>query len=286
VQEFPERRNPLEVLFLGPTGVGKTEVCRQLAQVQGLPFQRFDMSEYMEKHAVARLIGAPPGYVGFESGGLLTEAVTKTPYCVLLLDEVEKAHPDIMNSLLQVMDAGRLTDGQGRVADFKNVILIMTTNAGALEVSRGSIGLVDDTKTHISMEALKKNFAPEFLNRLDAIVHFKDLNEEVLLKVVGKFVDELKMNLTQKSVELNASQEVLRWLLKKGYDRAYGARPLARTVDEHLKKALVDDLLFGRLSEGGRVQVEVENDILKFNFNPSGQGPNPNPTRKQKVTTG
>ncbi len=272
-------------IFAGPTGVGKTEVCKQLAQVQGLPFQRFDMSEYMEKHAVARLIGAPPGYVGFEAGGLLTEMVNKTPYCVLLLDEVEKAHPDIMNALLQVMDAGRLTDGQGRVADFKNVVLIMTTNAGALEVSRGSIGLVEGTRSHLSMEALKKSFAPEFLNRLDAVVYFKDLSEEILLKVVGKFVDELKMNLTLKNVELNVSNEVLKWLLKKGYDRAYGARPLARTVDEHLKKALVDELLFGRLSEGGRVQVEVDDNALKFQFNTNANSPQLPKPRKQKPTT-
>ncbi|MEK6775209.1 MAG: ATP-dependent Clp protease ATP-binding subunit ClpA [Bdellovibrionota bacterium] len=270
-------------IFAGPTGVGKTEVCKQLAQVQGLPFQRFDMSEYMEKHAVARLIGAPPGYVGYESGGLLTEAINKTPYCVLLLDEVEKAHSDILNSLLQVMDAGRLTDGQGRVADFKNVILIMTTNAGALEVSRGNIGLVDDAKSHISLEALKKSFAPEFLNRLDAIVHFKDLSEETLLQVVGKFVDELKMNLTLKNVELNVSTDVLKWILKKGYNRAYGARPLSRTVDEHIKTALVDELLFGRLAEGGRVQVNVEGDMLKFHFSTSPNGTPSTKARKQKV---
>lgn len=272
-------------IFAGPTGVGKTEVCKQLAQVQGLPFQRFDMSEYMEKHAVARLIGAPPGYVGFEAGGLLTETVNKTPYCVLLLDEVEKAHPDIMNALLQVMDAGRLTDGQGRIADFKNVILIMTTNAGALEVSRGSIGLVEDTRSHLSMEALKKSFSPEFLNRLDAVIYFKDLNEDILLKVVGKFVDELKMNLTLKNVELNVSSEVLKWLLKKGYDRAYGARPLARTVDDHLKKALVDELLFGRLSEGGRVQVDVEDNALKFHFSTKSNPPQLPKPRSKKVST-
>ncbi len=268
-------------MFAGPTGVGKTEVCKQLAQVQGLPFQRFDMSEYMEKHAVARLIGAPPGYVGFESGGLLTEAVNKTPYCVLLLDEVEKAHPDIMNALLQVMDAGRLTDGQGRIADFKNVILIMTTNAGALEVAKGNIGLVDSGKSHISMEALKKSFSPEFLNRLDAVVHFNDLSEEILIQVVSKFVDELKMNLTLKNVELTVTSEVLKWLLNKGYDRAYGARPLARTVDEHLKKPLVDELLFGRISEGGRVNVQVENEALKFQFSTNSSNQK---NKKEKVT--
>jgi len=275
-------------LFVGPTGVGKTEVTKQLAELQGLPFHRFDMSEYMEKHAVARLIGAPPGYVGYESGGLLTEAVTKTPYCVLLLDEVEKAHPDIMSSLLQVMDAGRLTDGQGRVAHFKNVILIMTSNAGAFEVSKGSIGLVDDERSNLSMDIIKKSFAPEFLNRLDAIVQFKELSEEILIKVVAKFVDDLKMILANKNVELNVTQDVLKWLLKKGYNKAYGARPLGRTVDEHLKKALVDELLFGRLSEGGRVQVEMttedgKKDSLKFHFSTSQMTQNKSSDQKETV---
>lgn len=261
-------------LFVGPTGVGKTEVTKQLAELQGLPFHRFDMSEYMEKHAVARLIGAPPGYVGYESGGLLTEAVTKTPYCVILLDEIEKAHSDIMGSLLQVMDAGRLTDGQGRVAHFKNVILIMTSNAGAFEVSKGAIGLVEDEGSNISLDIIKKTFAPEFINRLDAIVQFKELNQEILLKVVEKFVNDLKMILTNKNVELTTTTDVLKWLLKKGYNKAYGARPLGRTVDEHLKKALVDELLFGRLAEGGRVQVDVSSEegskeTLKFHFSTS-----------------
>lgn len=270
-------------LFAGPTGVGKTEVAKQLAQIQGLPFQRFDMSEYMEKHSVARLIGAPPGYVGFESGGLLTETVHKTPYCVLLLDEVEKAHPDLLNALLQVMDAGRLTDGQGRMADFKNVILILTTNAGALEISRGSIGLVDDGRASVSTEAIKKSFTPEFINRLDSVIIFKDLNEEVLLKVIGKFVDELKMNLTTKNVELSVSAEVLKWLYKKGYDKAYGARPLARVVTEHLKKPLVDELLFGRLADGGRVQVELENSTLKFHFSTTSTMAKPSTPKKVKA---
>jgi ATP-dependent Clp protease ATP-binding subunit ClpA len=275
-------------LFVGPTGVGKTEVTKQLAELQGLPFHRFDMSEYMEKHAVARLIGAPPGYVGYESGGLLTEAVTKTPYCVILLDEIEKAHSDIMGSLLQVMDAGRLTDGQGRVAHFKNVILIMTSNAGAFEVSKGAIGLVEDEGSNISLDIIKKTFAPEFINRLDAIVQFKELNQEILLKVVEKFVNDLKMILTNKNVELTTTTEVLKWLLKKGYNKAYGARPLGRTVDEHLKKALVDELLFGRLAEGGRVQVDVssedgDKETLKFHFSTSPLTQNQITGKKEKA---
>jgi ATP-dependent Clp protease ATP-binding subunit ClpA len=255
-------------LFTGPTGVGKTEVCKQLATLMGVPFLRFDMSEYMEKHTVSRLVGAPPGYVGFEEGGLLTEAVNKSPYCVLLLDEIEKAHPDIFNILLQVMDAGRLTDSNGRLADFRNVILVLTSNAGALEVAKGSIGIVDQGSSHTSMEALKKIFAPEFLNRLDAVVHFKHLEEAEILRVVDKFIDELKDQLIKKNVELICTKEVSKFLLKKGYDRVFGARPLARTVDEHIKKALVDELLFGRLADGGRVLVKVENSSLNFEFLP------------------
>lgn len=271
-------------LFTGPTGVGKTEVCRQLAQIMGVHFERFDMSEYMEKHAVARLVGAPPGYVGYEEGGLLTEAVNKNPYSILLLDEIEKAHTDITNVLLQVMDAGRLTDANGRVADFKNVILVMTSNAGALETSRGTIGMVEENRSSLSMDAIKKSFSPEFINRLDAIVAFRDLSEDMVLKITQKFVDELKMSLLEKKVELTVSQDVIKWLVKKGYDKVYGARPLARTVDEHLKKALVDELLFGRISEGGRVSVEVENNILRFHFSTGGAA-NSQKNQKQHVTT-
>ncbi|MBK9322064.1 MAG: ATP-dependent Clp protease ATP-binding subunit ClpA [Bdellovibrionaceae bacterium] len=274
-------------LFTGPTGVGKTEVCKQLAHILGVHFHRFDMSEYMEKHAVARLVGAPPGYVGFEGGGLLTEAVNKHPYSVLLLDEIEKAHPDITNALLQVMDAGRMTDSHGRVADFKNVIFVMTSNAGALEVARGSIGIIEENRSLQSMEAIKKAFSPEFINRLDAVVSFKDLPEEIILKVVAKFVDELKMTLAEKKIDMQVSQEVLKWLMKKGYDKVYGARPLARTVDEHLKKHLVDEILFGRLVDGGRVQVELESNALKFQFSttPSGQSGNSSKRPKETVTT-
>lgn len=271
-------------LFTGPTGVGKTEVCRQLAQIMGIHFERFDMSEYMEKHAVARLVGAPPGYVGYEEGGLLTEAVTKNPYAVVLLDEIEKAHSDVTNILLQVMDAGRLTDSNGRVADFKNVILVMTSNAGALETSRGTIGMIEENRSSLSMDAIKKSFSPEFINRLDSVVSFRDLNEDMVLKITQKFVDELKMTLLAKKVELNVSQEVIKWLMKKGYDKVYGARPLARCVDEHLKKALVDELLFGRLADGGRVNVELEKDILKFHFSTTSSGTGQK-NQKQPVTT-
>lgn len=253
-------------LFTGPTGVGKTEVCKQLGLQLGVPFVRFDMSEYMEKHTVARLVGAPPGYVGFEEGGQLTEAVSKTPYCVLLLDEIEKAHPDIYSILLQIMDAGRLTDANGRLADFRNVILVMTSNAGAADVAKGSIGIAEQNTSHTSMEALKKLFAPEFLNRLDAIVHFKHLDEEIILRVVQKFIEELREQLIKKHVDLKVSPEAAKWLMKKGYDKVYGARPLARTLDEHIKKALVDELLFGRLVNGGKVQVSLRDQALHFDF--------------------
>ncbi len=253
-------------LFTGPTGVGKTEVCRQLANVMGIHFERFDMSEYMEKHTVARLVGAPPGYVGYEEGGLLTESVNKHPYCVLLLDEIEKAHSDIYNILLQVMDAGRLTDSNGRTADFTNVILILTSNAGALETSRGTIGMIEEQRSLLSMDAIKKTFSPEFINRLDAIVPFNDLSEEMITKITQKFVNELQMQLLEKKVELTVSADAIQWLKNKGYDRVYGARPLQRCIDEHLKKALVDELLFGQLSSGGKVKVDVEKKALRFQF--------------------
>ncbi len=253
-------------LFTGPTGVGKTEVCKQLSLIMGIPLIRFDMSEYMEKHTVARLVGAPPGYVGYEEGGQLTEAITKSPYCVLLLDEMEKAHPDVYNILLQVMDAGRLTDANGRMADFRNVILVMTSNAGAAEVAKGSIGIVDQPVRFQSMDAVKKVFTPEFLNRLDAVVAFRNLDESIILRIVSKFVEEVRMQLQKKNVDLHVSQDVIKWLMKKGYDKVYGARPLARTIDEHIKKALVDELLFGRLSNGGRVEVSLKEEALQFHY--------------------
>lgn len=249
-------------LFAGPTGVGKTELAKQLAFQLGIEFLRFDMSEYMEKHAVSRLVGAPPGYVGYEEGGLLTEAIQKTPHAVLLMDEIEKAHPDLINILLQVMDAGKLTDTNGKEANFSQVILIMTSNAGAHEAAKGGMGINPGSASNKSLEAIKKQFRPEFLNRLDAIVEFNSLKEEILLRVVEKFVDELKSQLLEKQVELNVTKSAIKWLFEKGHNPAYGARPFARTVDEHLKTPLVDDLLFGKLAKGGRVKVtEIKNSL-------------------------
>jgi ATP-dependent Clp protease ATP-binding subunit ClpA len=244
-------------LFAGPTGVGKTEVSKQLAEMMGISFLRFDMSEYMEKHAVSRLVGAPPGYVGYEEGGLLTDAVTKNPHCVLLIDEVEKAHPDLVNILLQVMDSGKLTDSNGRPADFQNVILIMTSNAGAFESSKGSLGLMPEKSSAMSLEAIKRTFRPEFLNRLDAIVEFQPLDKPLLIQVVRKFISELEAQLLKKSISMEVYPEAVEWLFEKGYDPAYGARPFARMIDEHIKRRLVDDILFGKLSHGGKVTVNV-----------------------------
>jgi ATP-dependent Clp protease ATP-binding subunit ClpA len=222
------------------------------------------MSEYQERHSVSRLVGAPPGYVGFEEGGQLTEAVNKSPYCVLLLDEIEKAHADIYNILLQVMDAGRLTDSNGRLTNFQNVILVMTSNAGALEVAKGSIGIAEAGSSGFSMDAIKKTFAPEFLNRLSAIVSFSNLSDAVILKVVRKAVDELKMLLQKKKVDLQCTEAVLNFIKEKGYSKTYGARPIARTVEEHLKKPLVEELLFGRLVNGGKVQVDYKEAAIQI----------------------
>lgn len=253
-------------LFAGPTGVGKTELCKQLAKILNLELLRFDMSEYMEKHSVARLVGAPPGYVGYEEGGLLTEAINKHPYSLLLLDEIEKAHPDVYNILLQVMDAGRLTDSNGRTIDFKNVIIVLTTNAGAQDMAKGSIGITNNQSPSISVDAIKKQFNPEFINRLDGIVHFNSLSEDMILKVVEKFLNELKTQLHSKQVDFNYHPEVIKWLMQKGYSPIYGARPLARTIDEHIKKPLVEDLLFGRLQEGGSAQVLIRDNSPYFDL--------------------
>ncbi|HAG90689.1 MAG TPA: ATP-dependent Clp protease ATP-binding subunit ClpA [Bdellovibrionales bacterium] len=253
-------------LFAGPTGVGKTELAKQLAHYMNIHFLRFDMSEYMEKHAVARLVGAPPGYVGFEEGGLLTEEIFKKPHSVLLLDEVEKAHPDIMNVLLQVMDAGRLTDSNGRLVDFRNVILIMTSNAGAFEASKGGLGINKTTGSQLSLDAIKKNFKPEFLNRLDAVVKFKNLGKDLLLRVVQKFVMELEAQLLKRNIHMEVHPEVYDWLFDQGYDPAYGARPFARLVDEHLKKPMVDEILFGKLTQGGLVKVTLHKGKIHFEF--------------------
>ncbi len=254
-------------LFAGPTGVGKTEVSKQLAELLGVQFLRFDMSEYMEKHAVSRLVGAPPGYVGYEEGGLLTDAVTKNPYSVILMDEIEKAHPDLINILLQVMDSGKLTDANGKTADFSNAILIMTSNAGAHEAAKGGLGIMPESSSKISLEVIKKSFRPEFLNRLDAVVEFQALSKERLLKVIEKFVGELKKQLKAKRIEMKVSPEALEWLFEKGHEPAYGARPFARMVDEHLKKPMVDEILFGALSKGGgQVKVSVQKGQLHFDY--------------------
>ncbi len=256
-------------LFAGPTGVGKTEVCKQLSRILGVELVRFDMSEYMERHTVSRLIGAPPGYVGFDQGGLLTDAVTKNPHCVVLLDEIEKAHPDVYNLLLQVMDHGTLTDNNGRKADFRNVILIMTTNAGAEAMSRASIGFSMQDHQSDGMEAIKKMFAPEFRNRLDDIVQFGELSIEVIKTVVDKFLVQLQSQLDEKKVFLEVDEKARLWLAQNGYDPKMGARPMERVIQEKVKKPLAEEVLFGNLSKsGGTVKVTVDdNDQLEINTN-------------------
>jgi len=253
-------------LFAGPTGVGKTEVTKQLAKCMGVEFIRFDMSEYVERHAVSRLIGAPPGYVGFEQGGLLTEAVIKNPHAVVLLDEIEKAHPDIYNILLQVMDHGTLTDNNGRKADFRNVVVVMTTNAGVQETTRKSIGFSEQDHTHDAMGEINKVFSPEFRNRLDNIIWFNHLDKDVILQVVDKFVVELQAQLDKKSVNLELTSKAREWLADKGYDKAMGARPMARVIQEDLKKQLANEILFGELISGGTVKVSVKDKKLRFDY--------------------
>ena len=245
-------------LFSGPTGVGKTEAAKQLAYIMGIELLRFDMSEYMERHAVSRLIGAPPGYVGFDQGGLLTEAVTKKPHCVLLLDEIEKAHPDIFNELLQVMDHGTLTDNNGRKADFRNVIIIMTTNAGAETMNKATIGFTNPREAGDEMVDIKRLFTPEFRNRLDAIVGFKALDENVILRVVDKFLLQLETQLAEKKVEVTFTDKLRKHLGKKGFDPLMGARPMQRLIQDTIRRALADELLFGRLTDGGRLTVDLD----------------------------
>jgi ATP-dependent Clp protease ATP-binding subunit ClpA len=256
-------------LFAGPTGVGKTELAKQLANSLGVTFLRFDMSEYMEKHTVSKLIGAPPGYVGFEQGGSLTDAVHKTPYCVLLLDEIEKAHSDIYNILLQVMDHGALTDSNGRTTDFRNVILIMTSNAGAKDMEAGAIGLSATARglnTAKRDQAIRQFFTPEFRNRLDAVVHFNKLQSINLESIVDKFLMELEGQLLEKKVELEVSSAARAWLARHGFDDKLGARPVARLVDEKIKKPLAHEILFGKLENGGHVLVDEKNGELTFIF--------------------
>ncbi|CAM3528794.1 ATP-dependent Clp protease ATP-binding subunit ClpA [Parendozoicomonas haliclonae] len=256
-------------LFAGPTGVGKTEVCKQLAKSLGIELVRFDMSEYMERHTVSRLIGAPPGYVGFDQGGLLTEAINKTPHCVLLLDEIEKGHPDVFNLLLQVMDHGTLTDNNGRKADFRNVILIMTTNAGAEMMNRASIGFIEQNHQTDGMEAIKKTFTPEFRNRLDSVIQFNPLSEEVIASVVDKQLTELQAQLDERKVQIEVNKAARAWLAEKGYDKLMGARPMARLVQDQVKKPLAEDILFGKLICGGLVKIGVKGGELTFKIEPA-----------------
>ncbi|MDH3913155.1 MAG: AAA family ATPase, partial [Rhodospirillales bacterium] len=253
-------------LFSGPTGVGKTEVARQLAHSLGIELTRFDMSEYMERHSVSRLLGAPPGYVGFDQGGLLTDAIDQHPHCVLLLDEIEKAHPDLFNILLQVMDHGKLTDHNGKVVDFRNVILIMTTNAGAADLAKPSIGFGRGVREGEDEEAINRMFTPEFRNRLDAVIAFSNLSPEVMSQVADKFIIELEAQLADRNVVIELTDEARAWLAAKGYDPQFGARPLSRVIQENIKKPLAEELLFGKLAKGGTVQVGIAGNEPVFSY--------------------
>ncbi len=266
--------------------MGKTEVARQLAFTLGIELVRFDMSEYMERHAVSRLIGAPPGYVGFDQGGLLTEAITKKPHAVLLLDEIEKAHPDIFNILLQVMDHGTLTDNNGRKADFRNVVLIMTTNAGAADLQRRSIGFSDTREPGDEMAEIKRLFSPEFRNRLDAIISFRPLDEEIILRVVDKFLMQLEETLHEKRVEVIFTDAFRKYLAREGFDPLMGARPMQRLIQDTVRKALADELLFGRLQHGGRVTVDLDDaGKVALEYHESFEPPPPEPEDEAEVET-
>ena len=253
-------------LFSGPTGVGKTEVARQLADLMGVELIRFDMSEYMERHTVSRLIGAPPGYVGFDQGGMMTDSVDQNPHAVLLLDEIEKAHPDVFNLLLQIMDHGKLTDHNGKSVDFRNIILVMTTNAGAQEMAKQSIGFERGLREGEDEEAIKRLFTPEFRNRLDSTIAFAHLTPEIMMRIVDKFLLQLEVQLQDRDVEIAATDAARRWLGEKGYDRAFGARPLGRVIQEHVKRPMSEEVLFGRLEKGGRVTVDVKDDEVVFEY--------------------
>ena len=262
---------PKNILMIGPTGVGKTEVTQQLALTLGIELVRFDMSEYMERHTVSRLIGAPPGYVGFDQGGLMTEAITRNPHSVLLLDEIEKAHPDVFNLLLQVMDYGTLTDNNGRKADFRNVIIVMTTNAGAMQMARGSVGFVNQDHSADDTEIINKMFAPEFRNRLDSVIRFGALDEATIGHVVDKFIVQLETQLADKHVVLEVDQGARQWLAKNGHDALMGARPMARLIRDRINRALADELLFGKLAQGGTVRVYEKEGELAFEIDSVGE---------------
>ena len=266
-------------LFSGPTGVGKTEVAKQLAQALGVELVRFDMSEYMERHSVSRLIGAPPGYVGFDQGGLLTDSVDQKKHCVLLLDEIEKAHPDLFNILLQVMDNGRLTDNNGKTVDFRNVILIMTTNAGAADMAKPAMGFTQEARTGDDEEAIQKLFAPEFRNRLDATIPFAALELPVVQRIVDKFIMELETQLADRNIAIELSEAARVYLAKKGYDPLYGARPLSRLIQGKVKKPLADEILFGRLAKGGTVRVDENKGEMIFSY------PDAEPSKEKAVET-
>ena len=271
-------------LFSGPTGVGKTEVARQLSMILGLELIRFDMSEYMERHSVSRLIGAPPGYVGFDQGGLLTDSIDQHPHCVLLLDEIEKAHPDLFNILLQVMDHGKMTDHNGKTVDFRNVILIMTTNAGASDLAKEAVGFGRTERSGDDTEAINRMFSPEFRNRLDAIITFAGLSKEIISRVVEKFIMQLEVQLGDRNVSIEISECARSWIGRKGYDRNFGARPLARIIQEHVKKPLAEELLFGKLTDGGLVVIDIQNGELSFNFKTPKMAETSKVTPKGKAT--
>jgi ATP-dependent Clp protease ATP-binding subunit ClpA len=258
-------------LFTGPTGVGKTEVAKQLAKTLGIGFVRFDMSEYMERHTVSRLIGAPPGYVGFDQGGLLTDAIAKTPHAVLLLDEIEKAHPDVFNVLLQVMDHGRLTDNNGKSTDFRHVILLMTSNVGARDLARKSVGFGDARESGDAEREFKNLFSPEFRNRLDARIKFASLSPATMESIVGKFVSELEAQLAERKVTITFGVRARKFLAEKGYEPEFGARPLARVMQEEVKRPLAEELLFGKLEHGGKVEVDEQGGKLTFQLTPAGE---------------